>query len=113
MRRYHNEPDNAFWGWNQAWLDPAFRDWRIDDYVPTIRIPVLLLQGAEDEYGTLAQFEAFQSAAYCPVEPKVIAGAGHAPHLTHKDETLPVIAAFVRRLLTMDQVRSPFMQNTA
>jgi pimeloyl-ACP methyl ester carboxylesterase len=113
MRRYHKDPDNAFWGWNQAWLDPAFVDWRIDDYVSTIRVPVLLVQGSKDEYGTLAQFAAFQAAAYCPVVPHVIEGAGHAPHLTHKDETLAVITAFVSRIMRLEQVGPPQMQNTA
>lgn len=113
LGRYHKDPGNAFWGWNGAWLDPGFRNWRIDDYVPTIRVPVLLVQGADDEYGTIAQFEAFKAEAYCPVTEKIIVGAGHAPHLTHGDETLRAIAEFVGRILTLEQIEPPKMQNTA
>jgi pimeloyl-ACP methyl ester carboxylesterase len=114
LARYHDDVDNAFWGWNRAWLDPSFRDWRIDDYIPTIRVPVLLMQGAADEYGTLAQVELFKAEAYCPVETAIIAGAGHSPHISHPADTLPVIAAFVDRILRLEAI-APFadMQNTA
>src|SRR5262249_6667808 len=55
LARYHGaNVDGAFWGWNRAWLDPAFRTWRIDDHLGFIRVPMLILQGTEDEYGTLA-----------------------------------------------------------
>jgi len=113
LGRYHRDPDNAFWGWNGAWLDPGFRDWRIDDYVPTIRVPVLLVQGSADEYGTLAQFETFEGEAYCPVERLVVEGAGHSPHLTHADVVLPAIAGFVGRILALEAVPTHKLQNNA
>lgn len=110
LARYHADVDNAFWGWNQAWLDPGFRDWRVDDYIATIRVPVLLLQGSADEYGTLAQFEVFKAEAYCPVETAIIPGAGHSPHISHPAETLPQIAAFIDRIRRLEAVS---MQNNA
>ena len=113
LGRYHRDVDNAFWGWNGAWLDPEFKKWRIDDYVPTIRVPALLIQGSADEYGTLAQFEAFTSQAYCPVETVVIEGAGHSPHLSHAAETLSVIEGFVARILALESVPPYAMQNNA
>jgi pimeloyl-ACP methyl ester carboxylesterase len=113
LARYHRDVDNVFWGWNGAWLNPDFMKWRIDDYVPTIRVPALLIQGSEDEYGTLAQFEAFTSQAYCPVETVVVEGAGHSPHLSHTGETLAVIEAFVARILALESVPAYSMQNNA
>jgi len=113
LGRYHQDVDNAFWGWNGAWLDPGFRAWRIDDYVATIRVPVMLVQGAADEYGTLAQFDRFSAEAYCPVEKLVVAGAGHSPHLTHGDKVLPAITAFVTRILALETVAPHAMQNNA
>jgi len=113
LARYHRDVDNAFWGWNGAWLDPDFIRWRIDDYVPTIRVPTLLIQGSADEYGTLAQFEAFTTQAYCPVETLVVEGAGHSPHLSHAAQTLPAITAFVARILALESVPPHFMQNNA
>jgi len=113
LARYHRDVDIAFWGWNGAWLDPAFRHWRIDDYVPTIRVPALLIQGSADEYGTLAQFEAFTSQAYCPVETVVVEGAGHSPHLSHPAVVLPAVAEFVGRIRALDAVPGRAMQNNA
>jgi pimeloyl-ACP methyl ester carboxylesterase len=113
LGRYHADVDNAFRGWNGAWLHPEFRAWRIDDYVPTIRVPVLLVQGSADEYGTLKQFEVFESEAYCPVETLVVEGAGHSPHLTHGDVVLPEIGRFVARILALEAVPPHAMQNNA
>lgn len=104
LGKYHAEPDNAFWGWNGAWLDPAFRSWRIDDYIPTIRVPVLVLQGAEDEYGTEEQLNIAVREAYCPVETMLISGAKHAPQLSHAEIVLSAVSGFVGRILAMEKL---------
>lgn len=48
LGRWHKDVDNAFRGWNDAWLDPRFRDWDISEYLAYIRVPILILQGAND-----------------------------------------------------------------
>jgi len=53
--RWHDDPDSAFWGWNDVWLDPQFRSWTIVPELSAIRAPVLAMQGLNDEYGTLEQ----------------------------------------------------------
>ncbi len=98
LARYHADPDNAFLGWNGAWLDPAFRDWRIDDVLPHIEVPVLILQGADDEYGTAEQLRIAERACRCEVRTALIAGAAHAPHLTAPDRVLRWVAPFIVRL---------------
>ncbi len=55
--RYHADVDSTFWGWNRIWLDPEFRSWNIEALLPSIRCPVLAIQGEDDEYGTMAQIE--------------------------------------------------------
>ncbi len=62
LARYHKHVDETFWGWNDIWLDPEFRSWNIEEYLPAIRCPILCIQGEEDEYGTIAQVEADQGA---------------------------------------------------
>src|SRR5262249_20850383 len=47
LARHHDDPDHAFWGWNDIWLDPAFRAWNIEEYLPGVRCPVLAIQGAD------------------------------------------------------------------
>ena len=104
LARHHRDPDHAFLGWNGAWLDPGFRDWRIDEYVPTIRVPVLAVQGDADEYGTEAQLAPLLSDAYCPVAVHWLAGAAHAPHLTHRAAVLDRVVPFVARIRRLDAV---------
>ena len=72
--------DRTFYGWNDVWLSPAFRGWNIEPEVRRVSVPALVLQGADDEYGTLAQVEAIERCAAGPVDRLLLAGCGHAPH---------------------------------
>ncbi len=103
LAKYHRDVDVAFWGWNRAWLDPAFRSWRIDDCLAYIRVPILIIQGRDDPYGTLAQVETAQREAYCPVEVVLIEGAGHAPQADRPGATLDAIAELVQRVLVVHE----------
>ena len=98
LAKYHRDVDVAFWGWNRAWLDPDFRHWRIDEYLAYIRVPILIVQGEDDEYGTMAQIAVAQQEAYCPVEVRMLPGAGHSPQVDRPQETLEAIGEFVTRL---------------
>jgi len=96
LARYHANVDVAFRGWNDAWLDPRFRDFDITGYLRDIRVPVLALQGADDPYGTAAQLQALHRHVTAPLVTKLIPGAKHSPHLEAKETTLAEIAAFVQ-----------------
>jgi pimeloyl-ACP methyl ester carboxylesterase len=98
LARYHADPDNAFRGWNDAWLDPAFRDWRIDDLLPDIRVPMLVLQGAADEYGSAAQLSVARRMASCSLETLLIDRANHAPHLSAPEIVLDAVTRFTGRV---------------
>jgi pimeloyl-ACP methyl ester carboxylesterase len=63
LGRYHADPDSAFWGWNNVWLDPAFRTWNVEDELAKITCPILAIQGEDDEYGTLEQIHGIQRKA--------------------------------------------------
>jgi len=103
LARWHKDVDNAFYGWNRAWLDPKFRDWDISEYLAYIRVPVMVLQGVDDQYGTLRQVEIAQEECYCPVDLKVISGAGHSPHREAPEATLDAIEHFAKAALRDDQ----------
>jgi pimeloyl-ACP methyl ester carboxylesterase len=92
LARWHRNVDNAFYGWNDAWLDPQFRAWDISDYLAYIRVPVAIIQGADDQYGTIRQVEIAQEECYCPVDATIIEGAGHSPHREAPEITLNVIS---------------------
>lgn len=98
MAKYHRDPDNAFFGWNDAWLDEGFKRWNVGEVIDYWRIPCLVVQGSADQYGTLAQVREVETRSYAPVETAIIDGAHHAPHLEAQGETLAAIAGFCARL---------------
>jgi pimeloyl-ACP methyl ester carboxylesterase len=97
MARHHRDPDAAFYGWNDVWLDPEFPRWDITGVLPDISCPLLLIQGEHDQYGTMAQLDAIEAGVAGPVE-RLHPAARHAPQLEAPAETLSAIAAFVRRV---------------
>ncbi|MCA9599489.1 MAG: alpha/beta hydrolase [Myxococcales bacterium] len=96
LARHHADVDGAFYGWNRAWLDPEFRKWNIEEYLPRIELPVLAIQGDQDPYGTLAQIDAIERGVRGPFSRVVLPGAGHAPQRDARADVTRAIAAFVR-----------------
>ena len=94
LARYHDDPDSAFRGWSDIWLDPAFRGWNIEAELATIACPVLAVQGEDDEYGTLAQIRGIQTRL-----PKtrllVMPECGHSPHRDQPDRLAAEAARFI------------------
>ena len=101
LARHHADPDAAFRGWCDAWLDSGFRAWDIRPALDHIRVPVLAVQGARDEYGTPAQLAALD-AVPAPVETHLLPGCRHAPHLDRPVETVGLAADFIARLARIE-----------
>lgn len=99
LARLHGDnTDRIFHAWTKAWLQPEFASWNIVDLLPSVTCPVLVIQGADDEYGTLRQVEVIAARAGGPVETLVLSECGHAPHRDQRDVTLAAIAAFAARI---------------
>jgi pimeloyl-ACP methyl ester carboxylesterase len=97
LGRYHDHPDDTFRRWNDIWLDPKFRGWNIEEYLASITCPALVLQGQDDEYGTLAQVEAIQRRVP-GVQTLLLPHCKHSPHHEQGDLTLSAISEFVAAL---------------
>jgi pimeloyl-ACP methyl ester carboxylesterase len=95
LARYHADPDSAFWGWNDIWLDPAFRTWNIEDRLANIRCPLLAAQGEDDEYGTMAQIEGIARRVPHARLLKLPA-CGHSPNRDQPAALTAAVAAFLR-----------------
>jgi pimeloyl-ACP methyl ester carboxylesterase len=97
---YHGDNvDIAFRGWSETWLNPEFRQWRVDQYLPDIRVPVLLIQGRDDPYGGAAQIALAQEKMSAPPEVVHQDHCRHAPHIDQPEATLEAVAGFCGRVL--------------
>jgi pimeloyl-ACP methyl ester carboxylesterase len=94
LARYHADPDSAFRGWNDIWLDEAFVDWNIEAALQGIVCPLLALQGEDDEYGTLAQLDRIQRAL-----PRttlaIFPDCGHSPHRSQPQALIDNTVRFI------------------
>ncbi len=98
LAKYHKDADNAFFGWNDAWLNPAFAAWNIEEVIAWIRVPVLAIQGKDDQYGTRAQIAALETQSYNPVDVAMLDACGHAPHAEQPETTLALLVDYLERL---------------
>ena len=94
LSRYHADPDSAFWGWNDIWLDPAFLDWDISAELGRIRCPVLAIQGEDDEYGTLEQVWGIKRILPA-TEVVVLPQCGHSPHRDQAEAVMRHAGEFI------------------
>ncbi len=99
LKRWHADVDGAFRSWIEPWLNPDFQNWDITEALGYIRVPILILQGAEDQYGTLKQVDAAKEECFCPVEVVILPRARHSPHRDAPVATLDAVAGFINRLL--------------
>jgi GNAT superfamily N-acetyltransferase len=97
LARHHRDPDAAFFGWNNVWLDPAFPEWDITGEVERVTCPLLLIQGERDQYGTLAQLDAIERRAKGPIT-RLHLDCQHSPPTESPQETAAAIAKFVSAL---------------
>ena len=96
LAKHHDDPDSAFWGWNDIWLHPPFKAWSIEDEIAAIRCPLLAVQGLEDEYGTLEQIHGV--ARRVPqTECLVLAECRHSPHRDQPEALINAAAEFIQR----------------
>ena len=98
MARHHRDPYSTFHAWNDIWLDPVFLDWNIEDALSGITCPTLLIQGLDDEYGTLAQVDTIERGLTGSVQRLLLADCGHSPHLSQPAAVVEATARFVGRI---------------
>ncbi|MET0193167.1 MAG: alpha/beta hydrolase [Hyphomicrobiaceae bacterium] len=106
LAKYHAHVDDAFLGWADVWLEPAFRQWCIEGLVASVEAPMLLIQGRDDEYGTLEQLDRIETRATAPTERLVLDRCGHSPHRDQEAAVGAAIVAFakdVRRSFRQDK----------
>lgn len=99
LGRWHADADATVHGWSDVWLKGDFRKWDLTEFLAYIRVPVLIVQGEDDQYGTVRQIEIAQQECYCPVEVALLPGAMHVPQREAPEVTLKVVSDFIGRVL--------------
>jgi len=94
LSRYHDDPDSAFWGWNDIWLHPPFAHWNIEADITAITCPLLVMQGIDDEYGTLRQIQAIAQRVPHTVLVE-LPHCGHSPHRDQPERVIDEVTRFV------------------
>ena len=115
LGRYHRDVRRTFYGWNDIWLHPDFRAWNIEDTLPGIRVPVMAIQGEDDEYGTMAQIEAVAAGAVNSpgVELLKLADCRHSAHKDQPEAVIEAIGRFLEHIESGAQGTSGFADRDA
>lgn len=98
LARFHGSKTEAlFSAWHETWCSEAFREWNIESYLPDVRVPVLVLQGEDDEYGTAAQVDTIARKVSGLSEQKIFYDCHHVPHYEQRQQALKAINEFVEQ----------------
>ncbi len=95
LGKYHRDVDAMFNGWAETWLCPEFRAWNMEARLPDVRCPVLLVQGLDDPYGTVAQVDAITRQVHGPVQVMLLPDCAHAPHVACEGEVREAMVRFI------------------
>ncbi|MCE4226916.1 alpha/beta hydrolase [Methylobacterium sp. C25] len=80
LARRHDDVEGAFYGWCDAWLAPLRRDWSIVPALCGVTVPIAIIQGDKDPYGSSRQAELIAQYSHGPVGITNISDVGHFPH---------------------------------
>lgn len=101
LARHHGDNlESMFRGWVDFWRGAEKRGWRITEILSAIRSPLLVIQGADDDHGSLAQVAAIASRTGGDVETFIIPDCGHSPYLEATAALTARVAAFLNRVVS-------------
>lgn len=105
MAKYHQNPEATFRGWNDAWLNPDFAAWNVADCIDYLRVPALVIQGRQDQYGTEAQVREVETRSYAPVDVLLLDDCRHSPQFDQPAKVLDGVVGFVQHLERIEAAR--------
>ena len=106
LARHHgSNVDRLFRDWTRIWLSPEFRAWDIQEYLSAVRVPTLLIQGLQDDYGSRKQIDTIAAAMAGHAQALVLDQCGHTPHVDQRSVVETAMVEFVRSC--MPQVDPP------
>ena len=99
LEKYHgNNTEAMFWAWANTWTTEEFRTWNIEHFLPAIQCATLIIQGEQDEYGTLKQVESIIEQVSGTTEKLIIPKIGHTPHKENPKVVLEKVKLFIQKV---------------
>lgn len=96
LARYHgSRTEWVLSAWIDSWLAPAFRDWCLDASLAALRCPLLVIHGAQDEYGSASQPARLTENAGRGAELHLLDDCGHVPHREQPEEVMTRLVRFL------------------
>jgi len=98
LEMYHGQKtESLFYAWANTWLSDGFLDWDISEDIKNNKVPALVVQGVEDQYGTRKQVEVICDLLE-KAESYFIKDCGHAPHLEKPEHVIEKIKSWSTNL---------------
>ena len=95
LKKHHKDVDGAFNGWYNAWTSKAFKNWNIENYLSQINVPIMLIQGKGDEYGTMKQLDIIENTINSKSYRLELEDCGHSPHTQYPELLISKIKKFL------------------
>lgn len=92
-RIHGDKTTELFYAWANTWKSSFFRNWDIRDEIKQINRPFLVIQGEEDQYGTVEQVNSIVHVNK-KAQKLLLRNCGHHPHLEKPMEVLLAIHAW-------------------
>lgn len=98
--RYHGDKtDGVFSAWADTWLQPKFKEFNMEHFLPSIKCPVMAMQGVLDEYGSEAQVDSIVGKVNGVSQKFMVPDVGHTPHRDAQELVLSAVSTFVANIL--------------
>ena len=98
LSKYHDNVDNAFYGWSDTWLNPEFHKWDITKEIKKIKVPIYAIQGNADPYGSVKQVDVLEKNLSVQFQKLILDKCGHNPFFERLDESLFGIKNFINQI---------------
>ena len=107
LARYHRDAEHAFNAWSRAWLLPQFRDWSISDELERLKLPLLVIQGSADPFGSTEHARRIRECTGQLTSMLELSKCGHNPHIEAECDTLRAVVDFFSARDRVAQRNSP------
>lgn len=99
LYKYHGDKtDTVFRLWTETWLSEKFNSWNIEQYLPKIKCPSLIIQGEQDEYGTINQVKSIINNTSGESNSLIIPKTKHTPHKESPEIVIKNVISFMENI---------------